>query len=273
MAPILNHGAELHQRPSLWILAGTGEGPLLAEALLQQGWRLQVSLVTAAAAAAYQALLSTWPAGALELQIGALEGPAGIAEQLRCFVSQGRAVRAVVDATHPFAQQISRDVAQVCASQALPLLRLTREGLPSAGARLLPDLQDLDVVPLAGVRLLLALGSRQLSRAVACSPGALHHARVLSNPEALQLALAAGLAPYRIACLRPSADFALERALLRRWRIEAVVCRQSGGRIEALWQDVSRSCGCQLLLLQRPSESPDALPMEALLSKLKQLLA
>lgn len=254
-------------------MAGTGEGPLLAEALLQQGWQLQVSLVTGAAAAAYQALLSNWPAGALELQIGALEGPAGIAEQLRRFVSQGRAVRAVVDATHPFAQQISRDLAQVCAGQALPLLRLERDSLPSSDARLLPDLQALAAVPLAGERVLLALGSRQLRQAVACSPGALHHARVLSNPEALQLALAAGLAPHRIACLRPSADFAIEAALLRRWRIGTVVCRQSGGRIEALWQHVSRSCGCQLLLLQRPSEGPGALPMEALLSKLKQLLA
>ena len=191
-------------------MAGTGEGPLLAEALLQQGWQLQVSLVTGAAAAAYQALLSNWPAGALELQIGALEGPAGIAEQLRRFVSQGRAVRAVVDATHPFAQQISRDLAQVCAGQALPLLRLERDSLPSSDARLLPDLQALAAVPLAGERVLLALGSRQLSQAVACSPGALHHARVLSNPEALQLALAAGLAPHRIACLRPSANFAIE---------------------------------------------------------------
>jgi hypothetical protein len=41
------------QAPWLWLLAGTGEGPRLAAALLQAGWLVRVSVVSRAAARAY----------------------------------------------------------------------------------------------------------------------------------------------------------------------------------------------------------------------------
>ncbi|WP_191964848.1 hypothetical protein [Synechococcus sp. RSCCF101] len=37
----------------LWMLAGTGDGPPLAAALLARGWRIQLSVVSASAAEAY----------------------------------------------------------------------------------------------------------------------------------------------------------------------------------------------------------------------------
>lgn len=275
MAPILNHGPEWRQGPCLWILAGTGEGPALAGALLQQGWRLRVSVVSQAAALAYRPLAQAWPAGALQLLVGALDGQVGIDAQLQRFAQAGDRLVAVVDATHPFASGISHDLAQVCQQRPLPLLRLGREALPQDGATVLADLAALTAVDLRGQRLLLALGSRQLARARAASPGAVHHARVLPNPTALQLALAAGLAPQRLACLRPSPSFAVEEALLRHWGIEAILCRQSGGLTEAGWRRLATTCGCRLLLLARPAEPGDGavLSLTELLAKLERLAA
>ncbi len=254
------------------MLAGTGDGPPLAEALLLQGWQLRVSVVSAAAHQAYAELRRRWPAEALVVLSGALQGPGGITAQLHSFAAQGTPVRAVLDATHPFATRISRDLQEACGSSCLPLLRLGRPLLPLAGAELLPDLQALRAFPLSGERLLLALGGRQLAEAVRCSPGALHHARVLPQPLALQQAMAAGLAPERVACLRPRHDFAVERALLQRWRIGTIVCRQSGGPIEAGWQQLAQRDGRRLLLLQRPTEGVEALPRALVLRKLKLLL-
>lgn len=242
---------------------------MLTRALLEQGWAVRVSLVSAAAAQAYQQLRRSWPLSELELRIGALQGPAEIVGVLQHAACQGRPVQVVVDATHPFAIRISHDLRQACERVAVPLLRLGREPLPLAGAELLSDLEALAGIPLAGERLLLALGSRHLAQAMACTPGALHHARVLANPLALQLALAAGLAPERVACLRPSEGFVVEAALLEHWGITAVLCRQSGGRTEAGWQRLALQRGCRLLVLRRPSEPAEALPLEALLVKLK----
>ena len=65
----------------------------------------------------------------------------------------------------------------------------------------------------------------------------------------------------------------IERALCRRWRIDTVVCRQSGGVTEALWQELCRDLGLRLLLLRRPDEPIGfpALTVEALLERLAML--
>jgi precorrin-6x reductase len=91
----------------------------------------------------------------------------------------------VVDATHPFASRISADLAAACRLRGQPLVRLQRPLLPLGHATLLPDLNALTTIPLAGRSLLLAIGARHLASAVSHSEGARHHARVLPSPAAL----------------------------------------------------------------------------------------
>lgn len=275
MEPILNHSLEKHQGQRLWLLAGTGEGPLLATRLLQRGWRVRVSVVSANAATAYRSLAAGRMGAALEVVVGALAGPAAITAALEQACQQADPFAALIDATHPFALRISRDLATVCAGRGVPLLRLGRALQPAGDATVLADLEGLQGCALAGRSVLLALGARQLAAAVTSSPGAHHHARVLPAPAALQQALAAGLKPARIAPLRPSRDFAVEAALVRRWGISAIVCRQSGGPVEAGWRQVSQRCGCQLLLLARPAEPHAVVPLSEplLLATLERLVA
>jgi precorrin-6A/cobalt-precorrin-6A reductase len=291
----------------LWLIAGTGEGPRLAHQLLEWGWQLEVSVVTAAASLAYPAHRH------LRLLVGALAGGEAIGQRLAAAAAAGQPYAAVVDASHPFARQISAQLAEALGQQKqqrqlaqqqlsdqqkqqqlgqledrptgqLPaqplLLRLERPLLSNPSDRLLADLEALAphrLAPhsLAGRRLLLAIGARQLGRAVALSPGALHHARLLPTAEALQRAMAAGIAPERLACLRPggSGEAALLAALLRRWRIDVILCRQSGGITETLWRQLAACQDCELLLLRRPADPAGVtgLAEAELLSKLEQL--
>jgi precorrin-6A/cobalt-precorrin-6A reductase len=279
----------------LWLIAGTGEGPRLARQLLERGWRLEVSVVTAAASLAYPAHRH------LRLLVGALAGGEAIRQRLTMAAAAGQPYAAVVDASHPFARQISAQLAEALGQQKqqrqlaqghledrptgqLPaqplLLRLERPLLSNPSDRLLTDLEALAphrLAPhsLAGRRLLLAIGARQLGRAVALSPGALHHARLLPTAEALQRAMAAGIAPERLACLRPGGggEAALLAALLRRWRIDVILCRQSGGITETLWRQLAASQGCELLLLRRPADPAGVtgLAEAELLARLEQL--
>jgi len=269
--PILNQSPAPHQGDPgrLWLIAGTGEGLPLAIALQRQGWRLRVSVVSPEAARPYR---STAPAGAvLELQVGALAGVVAMQGELQQAHRRGDPFAVVVDASHPFATRVSGDLAVACQREVVPLWRLQRSCLPIGKAELLPNLNALAQLSLDGVPLLLALGARHLGRAVAASPGAIHHARVLPNVQALQLALAARLESARLACLRPGGDFAIEEALVRRWGIRAVLCRQSGGLTETGWRGIAESMGLRLLLLARPAE-PDpgrCLGMEDLLRTLQ----
>ena len=258
-----NQDCRNHDSRRLWLVAGTGEGPELAERLLALGWQLTVSVVSASAALAYR------PHPALSLRIGALAGEAAVEAELAAAASSGDPYAVVVDASHPFACQVSRQLVAGCARRGQRLLRLQRPTLEGP-ATLLPALEDLRAVPLAGRHLLLAIGARQLAAAVSLSPGALHHARLLPNASSLQQAMAAGLAGERVACLRPGSALAVERALVRRWRISTVLARQSGGFTEQLWRRICRQEGLSLLLLCRPQElaGVESLDAAALLATL-----
>jgi precorrin-6A/cobalt-precorrin-6A reductase len=256
--------AEHHPGDLLWLISGTGEGPLLAHELLARGWRLRVHVVSAAAGRAYPA------SERLTLAVGPLGDGETIAACLERAALAGQRPHWVVDATHPFAVRISAALASACRGCGQPLLRLVRPTLPAAGARLLPVLGALAKEPLRGENLLLAIGARQLAEAVRCSPGAMHHARILPNPAALAAALAAGLEPARLAPLRPGGSAAIEWALCRRWGIGAVLCRRSGSPSEAHWHRLAAAEGLRLLLLERPPE-PEGVPgldLKALLHRL-----
>ncbi len=254
----------------IWLIAGTGEGPPLAQQLLAGGWRLKVSLVSRAAALAYGA----HPQQELAVgAIGASQGPeAGVTAELVEARRRGEPYTWVIDATHPFATRISAALSLTCPAQGQPLLRLKRPDLNATGAGVLGDVASLGAHCRPGERVLLAIGARRLGDAVAAAPQALHHARLLPHGEALALALAAGLPPGRLAPLRPSGDGRIERALCRHWRIETVLCRRSGGANEAQWHRICAELGLRLLLLERPPEpgQAEALPLEELLQRLGQ---
>jgi precorrin-6A/cobalt-precorrin-6A reductase len=250
------HGPAFHQLtpgspPRLWLIAGTGEGPPLAAALLERGWRLRVSVVSEAATGAYDRHPH------LELVAGAIAGDGGVAEILARAAAAGQPFRWLLDASHPFASEISASLARVCGAMAQPLLRLERPRLGGPGVRSIADLDGLRGQCRAGERVLLAIGGRHLAAAVACLPGALLHCRILPGAPALRQAMAAGLAPDRVACLRPGVDGAsdplIERALCRQWGIETVICRGSGAAPQIHWQRICAELGLRLLLLERPA--------------------
>ncbi|MFM7360566.1 MAG: precorrin-6A/cobalt-precorrin-6A reductase [Cyanobium sp.] len=258
----------LHQhRPPpgarIWLVAGTGEGPPLAHWLLERGWSVQVSVVSEAAARAYTRQER------LEVRVGALT-----TEQIGMALD-GTPLRWVIDASHPFASRISAALAHSCRERGQPLLRLHRPLMPVGDALLLSGLEELAGAGVEGQRLLLAIGARRLGAAMAHCPAAVHHARILPSAEALRQAMAAGLPPQRVACLRPPAQAdaaaAVEEALCRRWRIEAVLARRSGGPSQSHWQRICATLGLRLLLLERPAEPQGV--SELTLEALRQRLA
>jgi len=237
----------------LWLLSGTGEGPLLAAALVSHGWNVTVSVVSSQAALQYldMPLEDVW--------VGSLDGVEGIERALEFAKCLHNGFDWVIDATHPFALLVSKNLCQVCQKQSQPLLRFERTLEASVGSLINSPL-DLASKPLQGKRLLLAIGARHLKEAVAASRqgGAEVFARVLPSPESLIKALASDIGEENLAVLRPlkgSTPGSLELALCRRWSIDSIVCRQSGGVTQKLWQDISRDWGLELFLISRP-ENP-----------------
>jgi precorrin-6A/cobalt-precorrin-6A reductase len=230
------------------LIAGTGEGPPLARTLRERGWRLRVSVVSPEARLAYPR------DPGLEVVVGALEGAGAWRAALDAARGEGDPFRWLLDGSHPFATRVSAAVAEACVDRPEGLLRLRRPLLAAPGATPLPDVRQLASHITPGDHLLLAIGARHLATAIRHSPQACHHSRVLPHPRAIQEARRAGLADHRLACFHPTADGAVERALCQRWRIDTILCRQSGSRTEALWLAIQEALGVRLLLLSRPAE-------------------
>ena len=231
----------------IWLLSGTGEGPRLAAALLQLGWSVEASVVTPAAARAYDGLKLH------RLHIGPLQGQ----DAIRTVLKDGMAYRWVIDATHPFAVQVSADLAAACAACGQPLLRLDRPRERGGHVDHLDSADALKGMDLSGRRLLLAVGGRHLAtfHRAAVDAGAEVFARCLPSAAGVRAALAAGLPTDHLAVLQPlegACPGAIERALCRRWQITDVLCRQSGGITERLWRQLSDALDLRLLLLDRP---------------------
>ncbi len=218
-----------------------------------KGWKVSVSVVTKQASFAYADL-------PLEnLWVGPLDGSLGIRKVLYEAESCSKGFKWVVDATHPFAKVISRDLLDVCKESQQPLLRFERILETSSSSIIIKNVSELATQSLVGRRLLLALGRNHLKEAVraAKESGANVFARVLPNPESIIEASSSGLRDAQIAVLRPlQGDFCgdFEIALCRRWSITDVVCRQSAGPTQELWQSICRENDLRLFLIARPSE-------------------
>jgi len=238
----------------IWLLAGTGEGRTLATVLVEQGWNVTVSVVSSKASWPYLEMSLTC------LLVGALKGVEGIKQVLKQANYQHEGFDWVIDVTHPFAVEISSNLQTACAEVGQPLLRFERPLGKTPRQFLLEDSRELSNYSLEGRNLLIALGSRHLRAAVEaahCS-GAKVFARVLPTPDSFKKALMFLLPESGLAVMHPfqgSFSGDLERALCRRWSISDVICRQSGGLTQKLWQEICQDENIHLWLIARPNLS------------------
>ena len=239
-------------QPHLWLLTGTVEGHLFAKSLLKEGWKITVSVVSDRAAIPYEKLKLE------KVLIGALVTE----NQMRNVILNARknhsGFNCVIDLTHPFATNITSSISKVCEELDQPFIRYERSSNNISNAFLIEKFSDLENFDLKKKSILLAVGVRHLEEAITCArnSGANVYARVLANPGSLKKAISSSIPKRNFAILNPSVfdDGKVEKALIRKWNIDGVICRQAGGRNEELWHQICSSMSINLWLLKRPSK-------------------
>lgn len=228
------------------ILGGTTEARRLA-GLLAPDPSLRVTSSLAGRVAAPRL-----PAG--EVRIGGFGGPEGQARWLR-----EHAVDALIDATHPFADTISRHAALAAVTAHVPLLALRRPGwVPGPGDRW-HRVTSLDeaaaALPALGNRVFLTTGRMGLA-----------HFAHLTDLWFLVRSVDAPEPPYppRMTTLLDRGPFTPEgeRALLRDHRIDVVVTKDSGAAATAAKLTAAREAGLPVVVVQRPPV-PESVPVVA----------
>lgn len=227
-------------RPVL-ILGGTGEARALAELLVEAG----VPVVSALAGRVSAPRL---PVG--EVRIGGFGGIDGLAGYLR-----ESGVRAVVDATHPFARVISGNAASACGAAGVPLLRLERPGWSQApGAEHWHWVDGHDAAAEATARLgrrpLLTVGRQSLDRFTGPLANVPAVVRVVDPPEHPLPE------PWQVLRARGPYTDAGERELMESHGIDVLVTKDSGGALTWPKMAVATAAGIPVVVVRRPGPPP-----------------
>ncbi|MER9939847.1 cobalt-precorrin-6A reductase [Mesorhizobium sp. M0088] len=193
------------------------------------------------------------------VRTGGFGGADGLADYLR-----KEPIDLLIDATHPYAAQISANAAQAARVAGVPILALRRPGWePVEGDRWTEVITSGDAARALGLaprRVFLALGRQE----VAAFEAAPQHHYLVRSVDAIEPKLAVPDASYLLA--RGPFREAEERALLEKQRIDVVVSKNSGG--EATYGKIAaaRALGLEVVMIQRPvlPDVPAAESVEAL---------
>ncbi len=246
----------------LLILGGTAEAATLARAAVERlGSRLEVTSALAGRTDEPASLPG-------KVRIGGFGGAAGLA----AYLAEAR-IDLLVDATHPFADQIARHAR--LASEEAGVSRLVLERRPWRRHPLdrWIEVEDFSgaaaAVARVGRRCFLTVGAGELG--AFARAGDVHFVVRLIDPPRQALPLAS----YEVVLGRGPFSLAGERDLLRRHRIDVLAAKASGGAATEAKLIAAREAGLPVVLLRRPKPEPGprVSTVEAALAWLEERLA
>ena len=222
--------------PNLLVLGGTTEATALCRSLAPLGVQATVSLAGRVA----QPKPLDLPA-----RIGGFGGVDGLMEYLR-----DHKISHVVDATHPFAAQMSRNAIDACGALALPLVALTRgpwSAQPGDRWTHVPDVPAaVNRLHGAALRIFLAVGRTPMA-AFGVHPQHHYVVRLVDHPgQSLPFPNSTVIVE------RGPFDDVSDRMLLQANGIDLVVSKNSGGTGAVAKITAARQLGLPVLMIDRP---------------------
>ena len=236
----------------LLIFGGTTEGRLLADFCDRYGLPAELSVATAYGSEVLPGYRS----------VRVLEGRKN-AEEMKALLETG-SFGLVLDATHPHAAEVSREIRRACAETGTELVRVLRaEDAPEprtelAGRGLLFSAADAAEASAIAASLpggiFLTTGSKELP-AFSALPKERLFVRVLPGTEALEACREAGIPSARIIAMQGPFTAGLNEAMLRQTGCRILVTKDSGSRggfPEKL--EACRRTGAAAVVIGRPEK-------------------
>ena len=169
-------------------------------------------------------------------------------------------VPCVIDATHPYAREVTANVRAACERTGTPLLRVLRaSGVPSGAEGVTRVPSCAAAAELLNARegaVLLTVGSRELSAFASVRDGGRRlFARVLPAEESLRACAAIGLDPAHVLAMQGPFSLEMNLAMLRDVGAAALVTKDGGpaGGMEAKLT-AARRLGVEVILVERPAD-------------------
>lgn len=208
----------------------------------------QLQAAGVSAVYSYAGVTQTRRTPALPVRVGGFGGIEGLMHYLR-----EQRITHVIDATHPFAAQMSRHAIGACAALGIPLLAMERpawEALPGDQWQRVPDMDAAAQALGAHMqRVFLAIGRKQLAAfAPQAAPGRFVLRVIDQTDEPLPLPASS----HALLIARGPFQLEDERALLRRHAIDCIVSKNAGGADTYAKIAAARELGIPVVMVDRP---------------------
>ena len=229
---------------TILLLAGTSEARDIAAALVEAGCDAVASLAENRRAAG---------ALALPMRLGGFGGPDGFRAYL-----QDAGISAVIDATHPYAAEISNRTAAICTEHGLPYLHVVRPPwMPKDGDNWTEIACEEDAAALIPEHATVFLGTGRRS---------LHRFAGLEGRRVICRLIDPPTAPFpfeggEFLIGRPPFAVAREVSVFTQLGIDWIVLKNAGGEASATKLIAARMLGIPVLMIARP-KLPLALRVE-----------
>ncbi len=227
------------------VLAGTSEGRLAAASLEKEGFEVIASTATAYGGE----LLAKDFHGEITAR------PLSFAEMVRLITE--KKIDKVIDATHPYAVEVSSNAVEACRLKGIAYERLERDEETFAEEDGLFRARDVEeAVQLAADvegSIFLTTGSSKLESYTAGLDAERLVVRILPVKESLEKCLSLGISPRNIIAMQGPFDEELNRCLFKHYRASLVITKDSGragGTREKI--DAARGLGIPVILISRP---------------------
>lgn len=225
----------------IWVIAGTSDARELIEKLL-----LHIRPVIATTATEEGAKLVTSAKG-LAVEWGKMN-----ADEMVSFIT-GRKITLVIDASHPYAGQVSVNAVKASGKSGIRYIRFERPGTSDIQADFKGSYDQIaSYLSRTEGNVLLTIGSNNLFHFSSLDPDRLY-ARVLPSPSSIQKCLDVKIAPSHIIAAQGPFSAGFNKAMMEEFSISYLVTKDSGlrggfpGKREA-----AARCGVKLLLVERP---------------------
>jgi precorrin-6A/cobalt-precorrin-6A reductase len=178
-------------------------------------------------------------------RVGGFGGVDGLTKYLR-----DEKIARVVDATHPFAAQMSAHAIAACAIAGVPLLALERRPWPRMAGDRWIEVDDFaaaaEALGTSPRRVFLGIGRMQLAP-FASHPQHVYLVRLVDPPRS-----PLPLPGAELIVARGPFDLAGDRVMLANHRIDIVVARDAGGDAAFAKIEAARELGLPVVMVRRP---------------------
>ena len=235
----------MSQNKLLWLFSGTSDGNKIAQELISRNYRLKVFVATqygrkVAAETLQEEFLETGRMNESEIfERAELEAP-----------------EKVVDATHPFALEISKNLMNFCLTCKIPYIRYERPEEPITGENIyfVNDIkQAAEKAKTLGKHILLTLGSKNIEPFLCENFQGRVHIRMLPDPKLIDHLLSKGVPPARIIAIQGPFSVSMNQAMIEEYSIDCLITKSSG-KEGGVPQKISaaKELGVSVIVIKRP---------------------